>query len=156
MQVPLTSACRHGFAFAVHYALTALHSLCLTPSQMHSHVQRQLESAGLLSQFVSGCFLSFMHDLTNPASPVVQIATLMQQAICIAQPYPYVADKPRMFEVLAAARGEPSTAVITQAGGLDDFEHNANWQNVPNYLKTITRENLHIHVPFVKTQLQAG
>ena len=74
--------------------------------------------------------------------------TLRQQAICVVQPYPYIVDKYRACEVLAAARGEPSLSVLTQPQGLDDLEHQANWQRVENYLKTVTKEKLHIYNPF--------
>ena len=72
----------------------------------------------------------------------------MQQAICMVQPYPYIPDEPRCFEALAAVRGEPPTTVLTQPGGLDDLQHAANWQQVQTYLKTVTQDNLHVHVPF--------
>ena len=76
----------------------------------------------------------------------------MQQAICVVQPYPYIPDVFRSFEALAAMRGEPSTTTLTQPGPLDDLTHAANWQQVQNYLKTVTHENLHIHVPFIQSQ----
>ena len=73
----------------------------------------------------------------------------MQQTVGIVKAFPYIPVKPRVLEVLAASRNEPPTAFLTQSQGLDDFEHNTNWQAVVNYLKNITADNLHLHVPLV-------
>lgn len=54
-----------------------------------------------------------------------------------------------MLEVLAASRGEPSSEVLMQAGGVDDFQHAANWQQVEEYLKGVNTSNLHLHIPFL-------
>ena len=77
----------------------------------------------------------------------LQIYTLMQQAMSIVKPFPYVVEKPVIFELLAAELNEPSAWQLMQPAGLDDLEHNARWQQVVNYLQTLTTELVDIHVP---------
>lgn len=72
----------------------------------------------------------------------------MQQALCVIEGFPYIAEKARALEVLAAMRREPSSTLLTQPMGQDDFEHHTNWQRVVNYQKSVTRDNVHTHVPF--------
>ena len=79
---------------------------------------------------------------------MLQVLTMMQQALSVVKGFPYIADKARALEVAAAMRGEPSTILLAQPMGQDDFEHHISWQRVVNYLKTITRDNVHMHVPF--------
>ena len=78
----------------------------------------------------------------------MQVLTMMQQALCVVQGFPYIADKARALVVLAAMRGEPSTVLLAQPTDQDDFEHHTSWQRVVNYLKTVTRDNVHLHLPF--------
>ena len=78
----------------------------------------------------------------------VQVLTMVQQALCVVTGFPYIADKARALEVLAALRREPPSALLTQSSNQDDFEHSANWQRVVNYLKLVNTENLHLHVSF--------
>lgn len=73
---------------------------------------------------------------------------MKQQALCAVTGFPYIADKARAMEVAAAMRGEPSTILLAQPMDQDDFEHHISWQRVVNYLKTITRDNVHVHVSF--------
>ena len=63
--------------------------------------------------------------------------------------FPYVAEKPQIFDVLAAERGELSARELMQPAGLDNIEHNAKWQQVVQYLATVTADNLDLHVPIV-------
>ncbi len=77
----------------------------------------------------------------------VQILTLMQQAVCIVKGFPYIPDKPRILEILAHQRSEMPIVVLSQPLGVDDFEHHTNWQLVVNYLRMITKENLHLYLP---------
>ena len=79
---------------------------------------------------------------------LLQVLTMMQQALCVMKGFPYIADKTRALEVLAALRGEPPTVLLAQPTDQDDFEHHTSWQRVVNYLKTVTRDNVHWHVPF--------
>ena len=69
---------------------------------------------------------------------LLQVLTVMQQALCVMKGFPYIADKARALEVLAAMRGEPSTILLAQPADQDDFEHHISWQRVVNYLKTVT------------------
>ncbi|KAL0055425.1 hypothetical protein WJX82_000314 [Trebouxia sp. C0006] len=75
------------------------------------------------------------------------ILTLMQQAVCIVKGFPYIPDKPRILEILAHQRSEMPIVVLSQPLGVDDFEHHTNWQLVVNYLRMITKENLHLYLP---------
>ena len=85
----------------------------------------------------------------------MQILTGTQQAKCVALAFPYIADEPRTFEVLAAQRNEASLTTLTQPAGLDDFEHNFNWLQVASYLRSVTPGKLHDHVPLMSSQLAA-
>ena len=87
--------------------------------------------------------LVVLHRARNAV--LLQILTARQQAVCIAKAFPYIADDPRTFELIAARRLEVPLSVLTQPPGLDDFEHNTNWSRVANYLKTVTKSNLHEH-----------
>ena len=82
---------------------------------------------------------------------MVQILTLTQQAVCVVKGFPYIADKVRSLGVLAAMQQEPPSTALTQQPGVDDFEHHTNWQQIVNYLRMVTKENLHLHVPLVRT-----
>ena len=72
---------------------------------------------------------------------------MWQQAMCVVQGFPYIPDKPKIFEVVAALHDELPTLALSQPPEIDDFEHHANWQLVVNYLKMVTQENLDVHVP---------
>lgn len=71
----------------------------------------------------------------------------MQQAVCIVKGFPYIPDKSRILEILAHQRSEMPILVLSHPLGIDDFEHHTNWQLVVNYLKMITKENLHLYLP---------
>lgn len=81
---------------------------------------------------------------------VMQIPTLVQQAMSMVKPFPYIAEKPRIFELLAMQRGEPSAEQLMQPAGLDNIQHNARWQRIVNYLATVTDNNLDLHVPIIR------
>ena len=72
---------------------------------------------------------------------------MWQQATCVVKGFPYIPDKPKAFEVVAALRGELPILALSQPPEIEDFEHHTNWQLVVNYLKIITKENLDTHVP---------
>ena len=78
---------------------------------------------------------------------ILQIYTLMQQAMSIVKPFPYVVEKPVIFALLAAELKEPSAWQLMQSAGLDNLEHNARWQQVVNYLKTLSTDLVDVHVP---------
>lgn len=67
--------------------------------------------------------------------------------------FPYIAEKPQIFEILAAERGEPSAMELMQPAGQINIEHNARWQQIVQYLTTVTAENLDLHVPIIKHDL---
>ncbi len=67
--------------------------------------------------------------------------------------FPYVAEKPQIFDVMAAERVELSAKELMQPAGLDNIEHNARWQQIVQYLATITADNLDLHVPIVIASL---
>ena len=67
--------------------------------------------------------------------------------------FPYIADEPRLFEVLAAQRNEVPLAALTQPSGPDDLEYNTNWLQVAVYLRSINRQNLIDYVPFIVAPL---
>ncbi len=74
----------------------------------------------------------------------------MQQALCVVKAFPYSLDKLRVLETLASMRGEPSKRVLIEPDGVDDFEHDANWQWIVSHLKAVIKEKMHLHVPLVR------
>ncbi len=76
--------------------------------------------------------------------------TAKQHAIGIVTSYPWIPEKHRLLELLGAKRGEPSAEILTQSAGLDNLQHAANWQQVEEYLKTVTIHNMTQHVPLIK------
>ena len=79
----------------------------------------------------------------------------MQQATCIAMAFPYIADKPRILETLAAQRNETPLSMLTQPAGLDDFEHDSSWLQIASYLSSVTQDKLDKHVPLMSSHLVA-
>ncbi|DBA95755.1 TPA: hypothetical protein ACH3X1_001309 [Trebouxia sp. C0004] len=79
------------------------------------------------------------------------ILTLKQQAVCTVKGFPYIPDKPRILEILAHQRSEMPILVLSQPLGIDDFEHHTNWQLVVNYLRMITKDNLHLYLPLTSS-----
>ena len=80
---------------------------------------------------------------------LLQILTGEQKALSLVKAFPYIADEPRLFETLAAQRNAAPLAVLTQPSGPDDLEYNTNWLQVAVYLRSISRQNLVNHVPFI-------
>ena len=89
------------------------------------------------------------HTIHTFSCCLVQIYTLTQQAMSMVKAFPYVAEKPQIFDVMAAERGELSARGLMQPAGLDNIEHNAKWQQIVQYLATVTADNLDLHVPIV-------
>lgn len=58
-------------------------------------------------------------------------------------------EQTRMIELIAALHREAPIAVLTQSGGVDDFDHHVNWQQIIEYLRMIDAENVHVHIPFL-------
>ncbi|KAL3132930.1 hypothetical protein ABBQ38_006844 [Trebouxia sp. C0009 RCD-2024] len=78
------------------------------------------------------------------------IITAKQHAIGIVHSYPFIPEKHRLLELLVAIRHEPTVEALTQSTGLDDLQHAANWQQIDEYLKTVTVQNMHQYIPLIK------
>ena len=63
--------------------------------------------------------------------------------------YPYWPKHELMLEQLVAERAEPSMQSLLEDTSADDLQHAANWQDVTQYLATITNDNIHDHVPLL-------
>lgn len=74
-----------------------------------------------------------------------QIWTSRQVAVQVVHAYPYILDKPRLLDVLAAHRGQVHMQIAPE---VDSLQHAANWQQVEDYLHRFTPVDLHRHVPF--------
>ena len=81
---------------------------------------------------------------------LLQIQTTRQHAVSVVHSYPWIPEKGRVLEVMAASIGEPPSELLMQPNGLDDLQHAANWQQVEEYLKTVNMSNLHLHVPLLQ------
>ncbi|DBA98702.1 TPA: hypothetical protein ACH3X1_014478 [Trebouxia sp. C0004] len=79
------------------------------------------------------------------------ILTAQQRAVSTYEAFPYIADVPRTFEVLATLRHETPIALLATPTSLDDFESNAEWLQVVNFLKRVTKDNIQHYVPLVST-----
>ncbi len=79
-----------------------------------------------------------------------QVLTAKQHAMGIVHSYPWIPEKHRLLELLAAKSGEPTAEALTQSAGLDNLQHAANWQQIDEYLKTVTVHNMNQHVPLIK------
>ena len=59
--------------------------------------------------------------------------------------YPQAGKPEAMLHLLAVERGEPSVQSLLEDTSVDDFQHVANWQEVVQYLTTVTPSNIHSH-----------
>jgi len=82
---------------------------------------------------------------------VVQILTSKQLAVQVVHAYPWLLDKPRFLDVLAASRGELTAQALKESAGLDDLQLAANWQEIEQYLTCFTAQDLQRHVPLLST-----
>ena len=80
----------------------------------------------------------------------MQILTAKQHAIGIVHSYPWIPEKHRLLELLAFKRGDPTAEELTQSAGMDNLQHAANWQQIEEYLKTVTVHNMNKHIPLLK------
>lgn len=55
-----------------------------------------------------------------------------------------------MLELLASKRNEPAAETLTQSVGVDDLQHAANWQQIEEYLKTVTAQNMNQYIPLIR------
>ena len=81
----------------------------------------------------------------------MQILTSQQLAIQVVHAYPWLLEKPRLLDVLAASRGELTAQALKDSAGLDDIQLAANWQEVEQYLNCFTAQDLQRHVPLLNT-----
>ena len=79
----------------------------------------------------------------------LQIISSEQSAKCMVYCYPYWPKHERMLEQLVKERGEPSMQALLEDTLVDDIQHAANWQEIVNYLASITMDNIHDHVPLL-------
>ena len=80
---------------------------------------------------------------------LMQIHTTQQFAAAMVYAYPWTPPH-KAIEMLAADRGEPTVQALLNDTSLDNLQHAANWEDVINYLTTITTDNYHGHVPLLK------
>ncbi|KAL0026893.1 hypothetical protein WJX77_009653 [Trebouxia sp. C0004] len=79
------------------------------------------------------------------------ILTSKQLAIQVVHAYPWLLDKPRLLDVLAASRGELTAQALKDSARLDDVQLAANWQEIEQYLTCFSAQDLQRHVPLLKT-----
>ena len=130
-----------GSADACHECLClSSHHFCVTADDAtSSHVVRHSVAADPRPT-CSQCVVS------------VQIFTSRQLAIQVVHAYPWLLDKPRLLDVLAASYGELTTQAMQQFVEQDDLQHAADWQEVEQYLQCFTASDLHRHVPLLQGQ----
>ena len=80
----------------------------------------------------------------------LQILSARQHAIGIVHSYPFIPEKHRVLELLASKRNEPAAETLTQSVGVDDLQHAANWQQIEEYLKTVTAQNMNQYIPLIR------
>ena len=76
----------------------------------------------------------------------MQIHTSRQFAAALVYAYPWFPYY-RAVEFLADDRGEPSLQSLLDDTSVDSRQHAQNWQEVVQYLATITMDNYHTHCP---------
>ena len=54
-----------------------------------------------------------------------------------------------MLEELASSKGEPTTQSLLEDTAIDDIQHAAKWEQIKQYLTSITMENVSEHVPLL-------
>lgn len=79
----------------------------------------------------------------------MQILNAEQCAKAVVLAYPYPAQPAALLNQLAAGRGEPDMHLLLNDTSVDDFQHAANWQEVVQYLATITMENVYAYIPLL-------
>lgn len=79
----------------------------------------------------------------------VQVQTSRQRAINMVHAYPFIAHKDKIVGVLAEPLGEPSVSALLSDTTKSDMRHSADWQQVTEYLDTISMANMHMHQPLL-------
>lgn len=57
-----------------------------------------------------------------------------------------------MLELLGKQHGQPSMQFYLDGAGLADFQHEASWQEITDYLQSLNANNLHKHVPLLNNK----
>lgn len=83
-----------------------------------------------------------------PKTFILQIHTSKQYAAALVFAYPWFPYY-KAIEILAADRGDPSLQSLLDDTSVDSAQHASNWQQVINYLGTITKDNCHGHCPLL-------
>ena len=91
-----------------------------------------------------------MCQFANRLHCVLQILSARQHAIGIVHSYPFIPEKHRVLELLASKRNEPTAEALTHPAEVDDLQHAANWQQIEEYLKTVTAQNMNQYIPLIK------
>ena len=89
-------------------------------------------------------------DLLRYLHRALQILSARQHAIGIVHSYPFIPEKHRVLELLASKGNEPTAETLTQSVGVDDLQHAANWQQIEEYLKTVTAQNMNQYIPLIR------
>ena len=63
--------------------------------------------------------------------------------------YPFIAHKDKIVGVLAERHGEPSVTALLSDTTKGDIQHSADWQQVTEYLNSISMANMHMHQPLL-------
>lgn len=63
--------------------------------------------------------------------------------------YPFIAHKDKIVGVLAERHGEPSVTALLSDTTKSDIQHSADWQQVTEYLNSISMANMHMHQPLL-------
>lgn len=84
-----------------------------------------------------------------PVCLAVQVQTSRQRAINMVHGYPFIAHKDKIVGVLAEQHGEPSVTALLSDTTKSDMRHSADWQQVTQYLNSISMANMHMHQPLL-------
>lgn len=112
----------------------------LTSARQHSRLS--CADPDYRAEYESSCVLLIL----SRQSCAVQILTAEQSAKTFVYCYPQAGKPETMLDLLATERGEPSVQSLRDDTSVDDFQHVANWQEVVQYLTTITPSNIHTHI----------
>lgn len=105
--------------------------------------------AGHPFAWFTSALLSAVRDPDCTLLSAVQILTAQQSAKAMVYAYPFPAQPEVMLNQLAADREEPSMQALLDDTSVDDFQHDANWQDLSRYLASITMQNVQAHVPLL-------
>lgn len=124
-------------------------TVSLLPSQLHVSDVLIL-CLGFDKAYVAGREHIVMCNFAICLHCALQILSARQHAIGIVHSYPFIPEKHRVLELLASKRNEPTAEALTQSAEVDDLQHAANWQQIEEYLKTVTAQNMNQYIPLIK------